>query len=46
MKLKYKNATQDSYPVKVLKENVAFFTEYLHIFFNEAFESSKFPSSL
>ena len=47
MKLKHKKTTQDSgIPVKVLKENADFFAEYLYIFFNEAIESSKFPSSL
>ena len=43
----HKKATQDSdIPVKVLKENADFFAEYFYIFFNEAIESSKFPSSL
>ena len=47
MKLKHKKATQDSdIPVKILKENADFFAEYLYIFFNEAIELSKFPSSL
>ena len=46
MKLKLKKATQDSViPAKALKENAAFFAEHLYIFFNEAIESSKFPSS-
>ena len=47
MKLKHKKATQGSdIHVKVLKENAGFFAKYLYIFFNEAVESSKFPSSL
>ena len=47
MKLKHKKATQGSdIPVKVLKEIAGFFAKYLYIFFNEAVESSKFPSSL
>ena len=47
MKLKHKKATQGSdISVKVLKENAVFFAKYLYTFFNEAVESSKFPSSL
>ena len=42
-KSKFNKAVQDSdIPVKVLKENANFFTDYIYLKFNEAVDSSKF----
>ena len=45
--LSKKKATQDDdIPVEILKENVNFFAEHIHIFYNYATTNSKFPSFL
>ena len=36
----------DDIPVKILKETVNFFAEYIYIFYNYAIANSKFPSYL
>ena len=42
-KLNLNKAVQDSdSPVKILKENVDFFADYIYLQFNEAVDSSKF----
>ena len=41
---KEKAIQDDEIPVKILKENVNFFAEYICIFYNYAITTSKFPS--
>ena len=45
--LNSKKSTQDTdIPVIISKENAGFFPEFIHAFFDETVNSSKFPSVL